>query len=404
MGHYHWRAYLGWMFGTAMALVAACGAINYAIDPLGLFGSARVSGVNAIKPYLDHHRELSRWQAARRICAKAGIFGNSRAEIGFDPEHASFAAQGLDAFNHAIPGTGIDTSLRQLRWLKAAGCAPRTAVLGVEFFDFLGGSPPKGSAAVEAAPSLDGTVWAETVFSLTALRDSMATLSLQHAKHPAMITPRGFNPLRHYELEVQQNGHNTLFRQRAAENLKNWARKPARLLTVTGGPSSDQLDFEAFLQEAAPAASTVHLIIYPYHAEIRLMIERAGLGGLFAEWKASVLKAAQHYSTAKVQIHVWDFSGIGARNLEAIPPPGDRKTRMQAYWEAGHFKSYLGDLVLAQVVGKQPGFGTELKPAMLDDYLIRDRQAAQSALQQTSELTIEVDRLFSSQASRKQAP
>jgi hypothetical protein len=395
MGHYHWRTYLGWMSGTALALVAACGAINYAIDALGIFGTPRVAGINATKPYLDHHRELSRWQAARRVCAKAGIFGNSRAEIGFDPEHLSFAAVGLDAFNHAIPGTGIDTSLRQLRWLKAAGCAPRTVVLGVEFFDFLGGWAPKAPTTAEAAPSLDGAVWAETVFSLTALRDSAATLALQHARYPATITPRGFNPLRHYELEVQQSGHNTLFRQRGAENLKSWMRKPQRLLTEAGGSSVDQLGLEAFLLQTAPAASTVHLVIYPYHAEVRLMIERAGLGGLFAAWKASVLKTAQQSSAGTTRVQVWDFSGIGPETSEPIPPPGDRTTRMKGYWEAGHFKSTLGDQILAQVVGNQPGFGRALKPEMLDDYLQRDRQAAQDALNQSTDLTAEVNRLFS---------
>lgn len=394
MGHYHWRTYLGWMSGTALALVAACGAINYAIDPLGIFGTPRVAGINATKPYLDHHRELSRWQAARRACAKAGIFGNSRAEIGFDPEHRAFAALGVDAFNHAIPGTGIDTSLRQLRWLKAAGCAPGTVVLGVEFFDFLGGWAPKAPTTTEAMPPLDGAVWAETVFSLTALRDSAATLALQHARYPATITPRGFNPLLHYELEVRQSGHNTLFRQRGAENLKNWTRKPQRLLTEAGGPSVDQLGFEAFLQEATPAASTVHLVIYPYHAEVRLMIERAGLGGLFAAWKASVLKTALQFSTGTTRVQVWDFSGIGPETSEPIPPPGDRTTRMKGYWEAGHFKSALGDAVLAQVLGGRTGFGRQLEPGMLTGWLIEDRQRVRQLLLQPSVLTAEVDRLF----------
>lgn len=395
MNQKHWRAYLGWLFGTAAGLVAVCGAVNYTIDPLGLFGSPRIEGINATKPYLDHHRELSRWQAARRTCAKAGIFGNSRAEIGFDPEHRAFGAIGQDAFNHAIPGTSIETSLRQLRWLKAAGCAPNTVVLGVEFFDFLGGWPPKAApAAADVAPRLDGAVWAETVFSLTALRDSIATVALQRAKHPALITPRGFNPLRHYELEVQQSGHNTLFRQRGAENLKNWTRKPKRLSTSEGGPSADQVEFEAFLSEASSTASTVHLVIYPYHAEVRLMIERAGLGGLFSEWKASLLETAQLRNTSKARIAVWDFSGISPQTTESIPAPGDRRTRLLNYWEAGHFKKELGDQVLAQVLGDGVGFGHKLEPSTLAAWLVEDRLRARQLSEQSSPLVAEVDRLF----------
>jgi hypothetical protein len=97
---------------VAATLVAAAGAVNWAADPLAVFGTPRVSGLNARKPYLNHDRELARFALAHRHCKAtkaaatpaglAGIFGNSRAEIGFNPEHAAFARLNLKAFNHAL--------------------------------------------------------------------------------------------------------------------------------------------------------------------------------------------------------------------------------------------------------------------------------------------------------------
>src|SRR6476620_3869448 len=90
---------------TAFALVLVAGAVNVLVDPLGVFGSPRIAGINALKPYVDHDRDLIRWRAARRECPNAAIFGNSRAEIGLDPDHPMFRQHGLRAFNHAIPGS-----------------------------------------------------------------------------------------------------------------------------------------------------------------------------------------------------------------------------------------------------------------------------------------------------------
>jgi len=62
----------------------------------------------------------------------------------------------------------------------------------------------------------------------------------------------------------------------------------------------------------------------------------------------------------------WDFSAINTFTTETIPSKGDRKTSMHWYWEAGHFKSDLGNLMLDRMLGQtgQPAdFGVLLTPA-----------------------------------------
>jgi hypothetical protein len=384
------------MLTTLVIVIASVGLFNVFIDPLGVFASPRVAHVNDIKPYLDHHRELARYLKAYRLCPNAGIFGNSRAEIGFDPESPMLAEHGMTAFNHAIPGTTASTTLRQIIWLKDAKCLPKTIFLGVEFFDFLGGDEPLSlpTLATQPAPQRDARFFAESVFSITGLRDSLTTIFLQRSRYPATSNDRGFNPLFNYIPEVEQSGHYTLFRQRAEENVRNWTRKPLQLRPQKGGPSDDEVTVGAILTQAAQGGSTLYVIIYPYHAEIRMMIERLGMGQLLADWKRLVVDIAEMNTERGGKVEVWDFSGVGPETLETIPAKGERKIHLTYYWEAGHFKRELGNLVIDRLLGKQNNFGVRLDRGNIESWLAEDRLRVQSLLNTPSPLVREVDDLL----------
>jgi hypothetical protein len=390
------------MLTTAFLVIATVGAINILIDPLGVFASPRIPGVNAIKPYLDHHRELTRYRGAVNFCTNTGIFGNSRAEIGFDPKSSAMAAHGLSAFNHAIPGTGASTSYRQIIWLQSANCLPKTIFLGVEFFDFLGGAVPPSLPTLETdpAPQRDSRFLAESVFSITGLRDSLTTLLLQRSRYPATSTDRGFNPLFNYIPEVEQSGHYTLFRQRAEENSRNWTRKPMRLRPKEGGISDDEATLDAILSVATEEGSTTYVIIYPYHAQIRMMIERLGMGELFADWKRLVVAIAERNTERGGKVEVWDFSGVAPETLEAIPVKGDRQTHLTHYWEAGHFKKELGDLVIDRLLGERSDFGIKLNSGNIDSWLAEDRNRVLAILATPSPLLSEVDDILARRSSK----
>lgn len=391
-----WKFYLRWMLATCLLVIGGTGLLNVLIDPLGVFGSPRIPGINSVKPYLDHHRHFSRFAVAQRACAPTGIFGNSRAEIGLDPLSPAFLEQGLDAFNHAIPGSSANTAYRQLLWLEAHGCQPKLIILGIEFFDFLGGSQAASLPTLETAPppALDGRFFAESVFSITGLRDSLTTLIAQRADFAATVTERGFNPLRNYLQEVSRNGHHILFRQRAEENLRNWSGRPKRLRPIEGGASDDEMAVNAIITRSAAAGSRIALVIYPYHAQIRLLLERMGLGELFSEWKRQIFRLAERHAAAGANVEVWDFSGICNETQEAIPSPEDRSTHLAYYWEAGHFKKELGDRLLTRLMGHENGFGTRLEQQTIEEWLDQDRTAVRSLLASPSPLAADVEQLI----------
>lgn len=397
----NWRAQLRWFGAATLATLLLVAGINIATDPLDAFGTPRLQGFNALKPHLDHHRELTRWRQAGRLCPSAVILGNSRAEIGLDPEHPSFVARGLSAANQAVPGTAVDTAYQQLQWLKSAGCMPRVVVLGVEFFDFLGAEPATlGAPAARPAPALDAAFYAETVFSLSGLGDALSTVLLQSARFPATLTDRGFNPLLNYEPEVARNGHFALFRQRALENTRNWSRKTAATRPAGGKDSFNAQHLRALLALTADSGTEVHLLIYPYHAQVRLLMERLSLGPVFSDWKGQLVQLAAQAPAGKGRVHLWDFSTLNPRTLEAIPAPDDKRTRLQYYWEAGHFKKALGDLMLARMLGGDPiAFGERLDASNAQAHEAADRQAMDQLATTPSALRDDVEEVVKRAAS-----
>jgi len=373
------RVFARYLLSLLLAAVAVLSitAVAYVVtDPQGLIGTPAVQGINVVKPYLEHNRELARWNGAERLCPDAGIFGNSRAEIGFDPEHRGFATLGLSAYNHAIPGSGPLMARKQLEWLIARGCAPRLMIVGVDFADFLVDPTrpaPATASARSVSPRFDIGAAAETIFSLRGLRDVIDTLLAQRRPYAPTITPRGFNPLRSYIPEVERTGQFAMFRQRAEENLKVWRKQPRSVVGLNGTPAPEFEVLRSLLATATTSGTTVIFVIYPYHAQLRLMLDSLGYADTFDDWKRRVARLVEEARQTNPRVSLWDFSLISEATSEAIPSPGDRIARSRGYWEAGHFKRELGDRMLDQLLLDKPGFGVRIDTPQLDETLARDR-------------------------------
>ena len=270
---------------------------------------------------------------------------------------------------------------------------PETIILNVEFFYFFGGDTPTPLPPAESdpPPRVDARFLVETVFSLTGLRDAVNTVLLQRSRYHATLTERGFSPLYNYLGEVEQAGHYILFRQRAEENVRRWLRRPQRILPLGGGISADQQDVEAVVDLATAAGSKVHLVIYPYHAQFRLMLERLGLGQLFADWKRMVVAIADRHGGGSGSVQVWDCSGIAPEMGEGIPPAGDRRTHLRYYWVGGHSNKALADRVIARILGEPVEFGQQIDSANIDNWLLEDRRQVLAFLATPEPLLTEVD-------------
>jgi hypothetical protein len=361
----------GIVFGAStLVCVLAVASINYVVDPYAVFDSPAVAGLNALKPRPDVMLADVKLIVGARYQPTALILGNSRADVGFDPSHPVFAAHRLHAYNAAVPGSGLDYSVGAFRRFTAMADV-RSAVVGIDFLDFLYRPDDDGSAA----PAVDSTPTRTrllALFSITALLDSIRTVVIQREPNPALVRSDGFNPMLDYRQIATTEGYSALFRQRAQEVARNLVRRPHNL-DVGGRRMSPAFGpLRSLLALAGETRTEVKLVIYPYHLLLLLQYDEAGLWPLFEQWKKDVAAIADEARKNGVQVSLWDFSCPTALTAEAIPDDGDLTSSVNGYWEAGHFKKELGDLVLSRIFGPPDvraadgDFGFELTPANVD--------------------------------------
>ncbi|QBE66753.1 hypothetical protein [Pseudoduganella lutea] len=378
------RHYLRWMLGTLAGASVAVAGFVMLVDPYGLYALADIPGFNRIKPPVERYRNEIRLARADRFQPAIVIAGNSRMEVGIDPEGPHLA--GRYAFNLALAGTSAEKAIGQLRHLAVRGHPPRRVIAGMEFVDALTARPVPAAAPVPAPPA-EPAGWrahawrADTLYSFASLKDAIVTVAIQRQPQAAMATMRGFNPLLQYHQAAATEGYAALFSQRAAENTRKLAA------TAEGGLHAPAVHAQvAALIDAAAQADpgvAIDLVIYPYHAQLMALFEGAKLWPRFEAWKEILVDEAaagrRRHPGARIAVH--DFSGYGAIQCEAIPAPGSAAgTRW--YWEAGHFKPALGDIVMARVLGAADdrlpaGFGFPLDRSTLGAN--RERIAAERA-------------------------
>jgi hypothetical protein len=350
--------------GGGVLLVVAFVAV---IDPYHLYRLVDSTRLNHVKPQPEQYREQIKVAQATALRPDLILLGNSRVEVGLDPDSPQLSGHGRTAYNMALAGTSLTTSERMYARLRAAAAPATMAVVGVEFLDFL----VKPDSSTAPAASTEPLPWQwrfDTLFSIKSVSDALSTVRLQKADDPQTMTTRGHTPLRDYNRYARQEGYYSIFQQKAGDNAKNIVRKPHNLL-VAGTDGSESIGrLRALLDTMARDRTEVHLVIYPYHAQMMAMFEEAGLEPTMDEWKRLLVREADavrgRYPNARIT--VWDFSGYAEARCERIPGPGDTRSKTQWYWEAGHFKSTLGERILQRILGDEMPFGVRLAANNLD--------------------------------------
>ena len=381
-----------WFAATAM-LVCAVAAINLVVDPYGLFRLVDRPGFNSIKPTAAGHGAMSKAYQLLRVQPKALILGNSRAEVGLDPNHPGWPTEARPVYNAALPGTGTATSLLYLQHTLATNAMnlaaqPKKVLWGIDLMDFLtdanasshASAPRNGDRRLFRQQDSDRTTnqwlqlardYGESTLTLTALLDSIQTIVSQRNPYAADVTPQGFNPMHDYIKISADEGSWAVFRQKDQANTTAFLHRHTNSSATTGQLSRQLLDLKEVLRLCRLHGIELQLFIYPYHAHLLEIFRITGHWESFESWKRAVVQTLTDESreTGKTAFPLWDFSSFNEFTTESIPSRGDHRSKMRWYWEAGHFKSELGSLMLDRMLlqkGHPADFGVLLSRANVD--------------------------------------
>ncbi|WP_156949827.1 hypothetical protein [Simplicispira psychrophila] len=378
-----------------MLLLVVAG-INFIIDPYGLFRFIDIDGFNKIKPAAASQGPMGKAYQALRTQPGGLVLGNSRAEMGFDPEYAAWPADTKPVLNLALPGTGTATTENYLQHViinteNNSASMPKMLILGIDLIDFL--IDKERDDAIQKNPHKESRLlnnfdtqskykkwpikfkdYFESTFTLSTLTDSIETILNQNNPYASNLTVQGFNPMQNYKKLAKNEGYNNLFKAKDQANIKILQRLPKNIFDNSGISSSRFKNLQQVLTLCRQHGISVNLVIYPYHARFLESIRFTGHWQDFENLKRAVtqmVEAESQYSSSSL-IKLWDFSGFNQYSTEAVPLKGDRKSVTQWYWEAGHFKSELGNKILDRIFASTnttEEWGVLLTPAMIENHL-----------------------------------
>lgn len=382
-----------------LAALGCVAAINLFVDPYGMYGFVFKRGVNEVKPHAGANGVMAKAYQVQRVRPSTLILGNSRAEVGFNPMSASWPSALQPVYNAALPGAYPITSLRYLQHVIAVQ-TPEAVVLGVDLMDYLvredeASGPARTGQALEERRLLvtyQGAPnpayrrqrfedFAASVLSLDAFIHSINTLAAQSRPDAQDLTPQGFNPMRDYAGIARREGYEIMFRQRDEENARAYARRPKNIYRA-GASTSSQLEIlRSLIAVCRERGITLHLAIYPYHAHLLETFHALALWPAFEEWKRALTRLVDESNRLQAipAVKLWDFSGYNAYSTEQAPAPGDKKSEMRWYWEAGHFKQALGEEILHTIFARagqdaNSAFGVQLTPSNIEREIERIRR------------------------------
>jgi len=370
--HRPYARYLALAGGLAFAACLATLLFNAAVDPYGMLGTPRVTGFNARKIYADRELQAYKVKGLQQIRPRTVILGNSRAEVGLDPSSPAWPQQLRPVFNAAVPGTGLRTAARMLYTAHSAGNLD-AVVLAVDFPDFLARQEapmePLVEMDVDARVVVTPREQLVALATLDTLVASVSTVLQQSNRFAPEITSLGFNPMRDYELAARREGYARLFRQKNIDYARRYANGPKSLAADARGFSPEFEQLRVILRFAREHALSVKLLVYPYHMDLLEILRLSSLETAYGSWKGQLAQVVAEERAAGTKVELWDFSGPSEPIRERVPGNSDRGTGMRWFWESGHFKSQLGESLIAEITGGTEVLGRRLGPENVDRQL-----------------------------------
>ena len=394
-----WSAYIRYWIVSLVTLASLIATVDVIVDPYGLFGVRDFPGVNVIKPAATTRTRVVKLVQGERAEPSTLILGNSRPELGLDPESTAWPENAKPVFNAGIPGASVYTVMRYGQDIVSV--SPTKLILwGLDFADFINRPAseaeqcqwPPTSAEWEDRLRVDPSMhpsdgwrtarakdYAVAALSTQALMDSIVTLASQRKPGSGTRTRLGFNPAHDYWPIIRSEGQHVLFAQKNAEMRERFFGADFILVAKSCNSSIDFHSVATFIEMMHARGVEVILFINPYHADYLEIIWKAGLWPLFSEWKQRLTAlVADSGSSAEI----WDFSLLNRYTMEPPPTRQAGEVSLVWFWEPAHYRSELGDLILQDILDSGPTgrdrVGVRLSPQELGALLTQQESMAHS--------------------------
>lgn len=400
----------------AVTLVLSLGAssvigFNWLINPMGQFSSPLIPGVNVVKPEMyAYDRQIKSWGISK-FQPDGLILGSSRTSVGLNPEHPDWQADVV--FNGSLTASNTYFLYRYLRHAQATRPL-KQVVMGLDFLSF--------NAELAKTMSLDERLLSvdesgrrnpdfllsrefQSLYSWNVAMTSASVLSVNRDPRNRDVDPATYKPPLSRDGVMQPDSFLSAFwlplRQRAYGTVQQyltmlWVPKEGFTFHDPQGVETDLVGwYRQTLRFAYAENIDLRLFISPSHAYLFEAIYAAGLAETWEEWKRLLvtINAEEASRAAREPFPFWDFASYNSYSAVTVPTSSGKGVAMEYFWDAGHYRQELGNILLDRVLGDAPsdGFGVRLNTFNMDDYLAGIRQSRKVYRSDFAEEVAELD-------------
>lgn len=352
------RCYVTTILAGLLIFLGATAAFNRLVDPFWFFRDHAIPGFNVKKPEFARFERHIKPSILSRLRPEAVIFGNSFAEIGFDPLNPGFTDDGaLQGYNFAM--AGADWNRVYCSVVFALNHTPiQRAVIGLPDWSLNGLPNPDCQPLFKDMETVPLT---SLLLSVDALLASWRTVRKQHRN--LTHTPEGmFFYTRNQVGKREQLFTKELFDEIKRINTNNvdcaatlrhgGEQGPARIPDWIPPAQPAHLDgLKTLLELFAGHRVEVKLLVFPLHAwpfETHILCANP-LARWHSLWHIAKLVDAINRDKA-ANIELWDFQGTSAYLTESIRNEGTK------FWQdTGHFNYEMGNVMLETMFHRRSG-------------------------------------------------
>ena len=329
--------------------------LNYLVDPYSFYGH---NYVKLSKTQQIDQLRLSKVVRLEEVKPRSIVFGTSRAEFGYNPEHDYFVQP---AYNLSVGGSSVYEARLYLEHAIKRGGIER--VLFVADYIMFNSNKEKRVEDLESYFSKKNLF--KFLFNFQTTRSSLKTFRGESQKKYTIYLENGQREHNHNAVNIRRFGGQYRKLRSMMSYFSGYDNNNHYRDT---GKDSFQ-DLRAILELAYSNDIEMDVIFGPNHIlHWESFDHYIGLDKWFG-WKKDVLSAVEDVARSyeKEAYPVYDFSIY--HQYTAEPIPSDKNTLMNLHWELNHYKTELGDLVMDRLLGGESGFGVKLTGDNIDEHI-----------------------------------
>jgi hypothetical protein len=343
-------AYLRRFLLAVFGLLAIIAAINWLMDPTGLFGAPLVSGLNQVKS--PGNDRFFKPLAVELLQPRTVFVGTSRVSVGLDPHDLP----GDNAYNLGLLGSATAEHIAFARYAIDEAPVERL-VFGLDFASFV--SPSEFSSSFRLAILGRFAFWRalpDLLISQGELLQSRVTFTQSRRHEKPRYAGDGML------IAANEKSDGSTETQRILRKVDEYAR----FYHWASGPERALAEFDDFLAQVPPRVA-VFVYVTPAHAALYEALTPSGLEPAYRSWLQRVTAIC-----AAHRVPLWDFNGYN--RITTLPFAGSAAD----FIDGAHTTPQIGRLILDTLLrgATTPEFGARLTPDRMADYLAAQRAAA----------------------------